>query len=85
MAIQVKGIEAFRALKATLDLKEIHLWRSMASEGPALEPGILFGQPNSYLPVLTEKDDLVVIEWRPFSDCRWFKVIDIVFFTALLP
>lgn len=85
LEIQAKGIEVFRALKASLDLKEIHLWRSITSEGAPVEHGILFGQPNTYLPVLIEKDDAVVIEWRSFSDCRWFKVIDIVFFKTLLP
>jgi hypothetical protein len=85
LAIQAKGIETFRALKASLNLQEIHLWRSIASEGAPVEPGILFGQPNSYLPILTEKDNSVVIEYKPFSDCRWFKMVDIVLFAALLP
>lgn len=85
IAIQTKGIEWFRALKRVFQLHEIHLWRSIAADGAQLEAEILFGRPETYLPTLIEKDGEVVIEWKKFSDCQWFKWVDIVYFTALLP
>lgn len=86
IAIQNKGIEVFRAIKNILQLDEIHLWRSIGADGTgSVEPGMVFGLPSGYLPTVLERDNAVVIEWRKFSECKWFKYLDIVYFKALLP
>jgi hypothetical protein len=85
VAIQTKGIETFRAMSKHLDLGEIYLWRSVVSDSPYVTRGIFFDFSEGYLPLLKEADGEVVIEWRKFSDCHWWKFVDTVHFTTLLP
>ena len=86
LAIQSKGIETFRAMLEHLELEEIHLWRSVVSNIPQPQSGLFFAPcPDNYLPVLLERNGAVIIEWRKFDECKWFRWINFVFFTALEP
>jgi len=85
-AIQKRGLDMFRAILINLQLDEIHLWRSVVADTKSELPReILFGRGEHYLPIIKEVGGAVIIEWKKFSECQWFKFVDTVHFTALLP